>query len=175
MLFFATREDLLAMTDHVEQVAPLDYVRFGHQPTPCIARLHSARSILGLGMADAASAAACETWLVVPRDSPVTARLIRRVGGATYSIDQVENSASITFSGGGLWRDAMLLHGRVATVAGAPIARTLLQRFESHMRKRFEKIGACRVSPGAAALLDSGLRLCMAEQSPPTHDLRRQS
>ena len=175
MLFFATREDLLAMADHVEQVAPLDYVRFGHQPTPRVARLASARGIPGLGMADAASAAACETWLVVPRDGPVVPRLIRHVDGPTYSIDQTEDNESITFSAGGLWRDTLLLHGWVATVAGAPMARRLLQRFESHMRKRFEKIGAYRVSPGAAARLDSGFRLCMAEQSPPTHDLRRPS
>lgn len=36
MLFFATREDLLAMTDHVEGIEPLDYVLFGHQATPLV-------------------------------------------------------------------------------------------------------------------------------------------
>lgn len=119
MLFFATREDLLAMTDHVEQIEPLDYVRCGHQATSRLVRLAPARGILGLGAADAASAGICEKWLVVPRDCPVTTRLIRRAGGDAYSIDQMGNSESITFSDGGLWRDTMLLHGRVATVAGA--------------------------------------------------------
>ena len=130
MLFFGTRDDLLAMTDHVERLAPLDYVRFGHQPTPHIVHRASARDILGLGLADDASAVGCEKWLVVPRGVSVQPRLIRHVDGAKYSIDQMENDQSITFSGGGLWRDSMLLLGRVATVAGAPIARTLLQRFD---------------------------------------------
>ena len=174
MLFFATGEDLLAMTGHVERIAPLDYVRVGHQPTSRIVRVASARDILDLGVADQASAVACETGLVVPRGVPVQPRLIRHADGPRYSIDQMENGESITFSGGGLWRDTMLLHGRVATVAGTPVARTLLQRFGSHMRKRFEKIGAYRMSPGAVALLDAGFRLCAAEQSPRTHDLQRQ-
>ena len=174
MHFFATRADLLAITDHVENIAPLDYVRTGHQPTQRIIRLGSARDIPGFGTADHESAAACESWLVVPRGSHVEPRLIRHVDGPQYAIDQMENDESITLSAGGRWRDAMLLSGRVATVAPSHVARTLLRRFESVIRKRFEKIGAFRVSPGAAQLLDSGFRLCMAEQSPATYDLRRQ-
>lgn len=174
MLFFATPEDLLAMTDHVEGIEPLDYVLFGHQATPLVVRLRTARDIPGFGIADRDAAVACSKYLVVPRGAHVEPRLIRHVDGPYYAIDQVENDGSICLAGGGRWRDTMLLHGRVDTVGGSLVARKLLRRFESVLRKRFEKIGAFRVSPGAVELLDRGFRLCMAEESPASYDLRRQ-
>ena len=92
-----------------------------------------------------------------------------------YSIDPMENAGSIVLDPGGRRGGNMMFHGHVATLDDTPVARALLRRFEAAIRKRFEKIQAFRVGPGAAEPLDRGFRLCPAEQSPATYDLRRPS
>ena len=186
MHFFATRDDLLAVVDHVEGIAPLDYVLMGHRPRPAarrwwqpasqmpvIERLSSLREVAKLGTASRDAAVACERYLVAPRGGEIRPRLIRSTTGEVDAYDQLHNADTIVVSPGGRWNDGVLLHGRVSTVSDSPIARTLLRRFESSIRKRFEKIGVYRVGPEAGRLLDAGWRLCMAVQSPPSHDLRR--
>lgn len=175
MHIFATHDDLLPVFDHVEGLGPLDYVLFGHQPTSSIRRLASGRDIPGLGAASCDSAVACAKYVLVPRGAHVEARLIQALDGDRYAIDLLHNVDAITFGAGGRWRADVLLHGRVSTVSSSPIALMTLRRFEAAIRKRFEKIGAFRVGPGAVTLMEQGVRLCGAEQSPTSHDLRRQT
>ena len=173
MHFFATREDLLAVTAHVEGIEPLDYILFGHQPSPRIERIGNGSDLPRFGVASGPSTAHCDKYVVVPRGHAINARRIPRADGDVYSIDQMENAGSIVLAPGGGWGENMLFYGHVSTVHDTPAARTLLRRFEAAIRKRFEKIQAFRVGPGAVVLLERGFRLCPAEQSPATYDLRR--
>jgi hypothetical protein len=76
-------------------------------------------------------------------------------------------------SPGGIWCDEVLLSGSVTTVSDSEVAQRLMKRFRSAFRKRFVRVQAYLVGPGAEAMLDTGKRLTHAAQSPPEYNLKR--
>jgi len=89
-------------------------------------------------------------------------------------IDQLMKPRYDEFNPGGLWGKNVLLHGRFATASDAVTSVELMKLAGAAVRKRFQKIKAFYVGEEAAQLLDAGMRLAGAEQSPLTLDLTRE-
>jgi len=170
-LFFALREDLLAVFDAVESQGPLQYVPFGGFASPSVPRYSCGEEIPTLGRATCESAIASDTFLVTESGIAIDIRHGKSNDTDRYFVDQLFNPDTITFSSGGMWKE-ILLYGRVASASDSVLSRRLLRRFQSAIKKRFVRIGAYYVGPSAVHMLKLGKRLTIAEQSPPEFDLK---
>ena len=84
------------MLTAVEAALPLKYVRCGHAPTAEGESYTQASEIPGLGMATRDSSAACEQYLVLPREQPLEVRAVRGIDGAVrFLVDQLLNPDSV--------------------------------------------------------------------------------
>jgi hypothetical protein len=120
------------------------------------------------------SAASCPKYLVTELDEVVASRRIARYHGTeVWSIDQLENANSTVLSHGGFFGEDVLLYGEIRTVHRTPAAQRLQRAFDTAIRKNFTKIKAFRVGERVEALLDAGVRLTGAKQSPAIYDLSR--
>ncbi len=92
-------------------------------------------------------------------------------GVERFCVDQLVNPDTIWFTPGGVWGEDFVLNGRVGTASDSDPSRYLMKRFDSAFKKRFRKIKAFLVGPGALAFLEAGKRLTAAVQSPRDFDL----
>jgi len=175
ILFFALKDDLLALFEIIENKGPLFYMRSDKKYlTPKFDVYGRGSEIPNLGIATCESAIACDTYLVYESGASIQARVIGEASKTpSYLIDQLVNPDTITFSFGGIWKGETVLYGRVATVSASfsKSAKHLMSRFQSAIRKQFTKIHACYVGPNALELLKAGNRFTIAEQSPREFDL----
>jgi hypothetical protein len=172
--FYATKDDLLPLVAIVERKVALDYVLTGNFLTDAVVQYGSIQDIPNLGHATRESASGNAQFLVVMKGHRVNVRTLPGINGKTrYLIDQLANQSSLMFQPGGFWGDDILLHGRVGTVHTDGISKELMKRFSGAIRKSFCRIKAFWVGPEAERLLDAGMRLTIAEQSPPEFNLTR--
>jgi hypothetical protein len=172
ILFFALKEDLLAVLELVESKGALKYARMGNFARPeikdGISVFERGSGIPNLGKASADSAAACEAFLVCQRETPVN---LRPLQGERVCIDQLANPDAVEFKPGGIWTEDIVLHGRIATASDSEISKALMKRFQAAVKRTFSKLKAFYVGPKALALLENGKRLTIAAQSPREFDL----
>lgn len=172
-IFYATREDLVPVTDAVERSMSLIYARMGQSRAPEPECYTQASTIPNLGRATTHSVSTNEEYLVVSACDRIQTRTIRANDGSEYYLtDQLVNPTSISFAPGGLWDSGVLLHGRIATVSDTPEAKQLLGTFEKEFRKRFRKVKAFWVGEDALNRLRGGTRLTISAQSPREFDLQ---
>jgi hypothetical protein len=173
--FFATADDLLAVLLSVEARHALVYTPFDHVYEPRVEHFRTARDLPTLFRPQPfESAVSGPAYLVTKAGTEVVLRRLSPYEGKDrWSIDQLTNPDSTVLRHGGMYGDHVLLQGEVRTAYKTKVAMRLQRAFDAAIRKRFVKIGAFYVGPGAEALLDSGCRLTAAEQCPPESDLRR--
>jgi hypothetical protein len=170
--FFALRDDLVPVLDAAERIFDVKYVLAGMFESSSYEIFNHGRDIPNLGEAEAASAVSCACYLVTMRATPVNVEPRRTIDGQRYCINQRINRDSITFSPGGLWREDILLYGRVATISASDLAQELLKGFGGPIMQQFRKVNAFYVGPQAFEMLEAGKRLTWAEQTPRDHDLK---
>jgi hypothetical protein len=172
ILFFAVRQDLLRVLEMVEGGGPLKYIRTGQFPKGNYESYGRGADIPNLGDATSDSAINCQAFLVCGRETPIRPRPLGTIEpAARFSIDQLLNPDTVTFTPGGMRREDVLLHGRVATASDSMISQGLMKRFHSAIRRSFTRVKAFYVGPNALGLLRSGMRLTISVQSPREFDL----
>jgi hypothetical protein len=170
--FFAVRDDLLLLLVAVERRGPLSYTRMGNFDRAECDRFDRGFDIPGLGRAATDSASACDSFLVTVPDVPVRLRSLETATGERrYCVDQLINPDTLEFSPGGLLGEEAVLSGRVATVSDTAMAKDLMGRFRSGVKKSFRRVKAYWVGPGAFDLLRAGYRLTASVGSPREFDL----
>jgi hypothetical protein len=174
--FYATREDLLPVLASVEDKLDVRYTLMDEYSSKDIDFFHQGRDLPTLSQpSPSESAANGPAYLVTLGAEPARPRELPAFDGRTrLVIDQLENPASTVLLHGGRYGKHVLLYGRVATTSRAPTALKLQRAFESAIRKSFVRIKAFYIGQAAAVLLDSGVRLTSAVQSPREYDLSRQ-
>ncbi len=190
--FFATKDDLLAVTERVESEMPIKYVRFGNTIKLPPETFSSAAQIQNLGIASHRATVGCDKFLVcdsttkirAERLKTITEEIVERsdtgnkeflralVGLERFSIDQLYNPDTITFNPGGFWKEDILLHGGVDTASNSEASLKLMRHFKAAIKSKFSKVKMFYVGPQALALLKQGKRLTAGEQSPPEYDLK---
>ena len=173
VLFYATKDDLLPLLEEIESKGPVMYVRMGHDRDRAYESYSRGREISNLGEATCDSAINCTSFLVCRAGEEIKVRPITlNTGVEVFAVDQLLNPNTVTFSPGGLWKQEVVLHGRVATTSDSKPAQELMRRFQSAIKKSFTKVKAFYVGPQANALLESGKRLTIAVQTPREYDLK---
>lgn len=171
ILFFALKDDILAVVATVEGTRRLKYAKAGLFLTQQQCLL-SGNEIPNIGIADAESSIACETYLLMSESGKVNVRPVRQTDGTTYfSVDQLLNPDSVMFTAGGEYRDNVILHGRIATASDSAQSQELIKQFSSAFRKNFKKVKSYWVGPAAMSRLEAGHRLTAAASSPREYDL----
>lgn len=170
--FFALPEDLLRILDSVERGVPLKYFRTGNFTEPNLKDYRRAGDIPDLGKADSPTGSTCQSFLVTPASLSIRVRAIRSAEGSDrYCVDQLLNPDTVELTPAGIWGGDMVLNGRVATTSESAISQDLMKRFNSVIRREFEKVKAFWVGPGAYQLLQQGQRLALSAQSSRDFDL----
>ena len=175
ILFFALREDLLALLELVEGKGPLKYTLMGNflrdEMKDGISIYDRGMGIPNLGRASADSSAACEAFLVCERDTPIKPRGVQGNNGERVCVDQLANPDSVEFQPGGIWNEDVVLHGRIATASESQFSQALMKRFQYAAKKTFTKVKSFYVGPNALVLFELGKRMTIAVQSPREFDL----
>lgn len=170
--FFMNRADLIDLLIAVEKIEPLTYVRTGaYRKDDPIDRYETGLDIPWLGEATHESSTGCDTFLVVPRGIDVLVRPEQTRSSTLGFVDQLVNHESLTFTGAGMHRSGVMIHGRVATAYTSPLTKKLMNRFRSALRRQCKRIKAFYVGTEAEKLWLRGTRLTLALQSPPEFDL----
>lgn len=176
MHFFALKDDILAMLNLVENRGPLTYVLTGNFPSPelkdGIRAIYAGAEIPNLGNAAGDSSAICDAYLVCERETPINLRHLDDVEGSErVCVDQLANPDSVVFLPAGAWDGHSVIQGHVGTASDSPIAKLIMKRFETAVKKLFVKIKAFHVGPNALRSLESGERLTSSVRSPREFDL----
>lgn len=178
VLFFALKEDLLALLELVESKGSLKYVRMGNflaeEVKNGLGVFSTGAGIPDLGKATAESATACETFLVCEQETPINLRTLHESTGGRVCVDQLANPDSVAFTPGGIWNEDVVLHGRIAAVSESQTSQALMKRFQAAVKQAFSKVKAFYVGPKALTFLESGKRLTISAKSPREFDLAPQ-
>lgn|SRR5262245_15430405 len=176
ILFFALKEDLLAMLELVESRGLLKYLRMGNfgsaEITDGVNAFNTGAEIPNLGRATADQSSGCDTFLVCEPESAIHLRRFQAYDGRErVCVDQLVNPDSVTFTPAGVWNEDIVLNGAIGTASDSEISQALMKRFHAAVKKTYSKVRAFYVGPKALALLESGKRLAGAAQSPREFDL----
>ncbi len=192
--FYATKDDLLVVTERVESEMSVKYIHFGTAIRLPPESFTSAAQIPNLGEASHPSAVGCETFLVCDQETTIRSEALKilseedvnrsimpnkaplgaLIGVERYAINQLLNPDTITFTPGGIWNDEILLHGGIGTASQSELSDALMKRFRAAIKRSFSKIRAFYFGPQALVLLKSGTRLTISAESPPEFDLKMQ-
>lgn len=171
--FFATSDDLLPVFERAEEKLSLVYSLTGLFESPQVTIIEAGAQLPSLNLPAHSSSTNNPTYLITSSGNPVDVRPVpQSAGGIRYSVDQLTNPDSVTFTHGGLFLPDTLISGRVSTVSDSPVAKAIQSAFSNAIGKLFTRINAFYVGPDAAQMLARGCRLTHAVQSPPEYDLR---
>jgi hypothetical protein len=172
ILFFALKDDILAVLASVEGARRLKYAKAGLFTTQHLQYLSSGSEIPNLGIADTDSSIACETYLIAGELVELNARPIKQTDGTVqYGVDQLFNPDTVMFTAGGAYGEDVILHGRIATASDSPRSQELMKLFSAAFRKHFKKVKSYWVGANAQSWLGAGARLTAAAASPREYDL----
>ena len=169
--FYAVREDLLPVLEALESEGNVKYVLTGQFSEPGLVVFEHGREIPNLGKATSETGNSSETFLACKHDLRIIPESARVQGQERFFINQLYNPNTVAFTPAGMWNQEILLAGRVGTASNSEASQKLMKRFHSAIKRRFVKVKAYWVGPGALELLHSGKRLTIAEQSSKDFDL----
>lgn len=180
---FASKNDILSITDSVENKGPVKYILAQHDlhlKYGAVAPVYeTARSIPDLGVAAGSQTGSCERYLVVERSTevlPVTRLIGTKLpgGGKLITAYEMGNcSECVEFNAGGLWSGGVLLNGLIQTWSEGPAAQRLMRQFASVLKQQFEtKINVYWIGPEAYEFLKTGGRLTLNVDAAPSFDVK---
>jgi len=170
--FFIADDDLVSVLSEVERETSLQYVRAGSFAKPSSEVFRAGADLPGLGLATAESAVNSESFLVAEEATQIRSRpATLKNGTRSYFVDQLDNPDTVALTPAGRWQDEAVLYGTVGTASDSDASIKLLRSFERVIKRKFKKVKAFWVGPKAMLLLQKGMRLTIAVQSPKEFDL----
>ncbi|MCL9841436.1 hypothetical protein PP715_23445 [Ralstonia solanacearum] len=183
IFLFATKNDILSITDEVEGKGSVKYLLAHHNLHPkygSVAPVYqTARNIPELGIAAGTQTGRCERYLVVETSTEVVpmSRFIGEnlpQGGELITAYEAGNCREcVEFNAGGFWEGKVLINGLIQTWSDDPAAQRLMRRYTSAIKKLFDKkVNAYWIGPEAYEFLKNGGRLTLNVQADPSFDLK---
>ncbi|MCK4118757.1 hypothetical protein G7939_21010 (plasmid) [Ralstonia solanacearum] len=180
---FATKSDILLITDAVEAKGAVKYILAHHNLHPKYGPVapvyQTARDIPDLGIAAATQTGRCERYLVAESSTEVKpmARYVGEnlpEGGEMIAAYEAGNCREcVEVNAGGLWDGQVLLNGLIQTWSDDAAAQRLMRRYASALKKLFGKqINSYWIGPEAYEFLKNGGRLTLNVNADPSFDLR---
>ncbi|VVD67568.1 hypothetical protein PIN31009_00434 [Pandoraea iniqua] len=177
IFFFATKSDILAVTNIVEERLDLMYILSHHglfsEHQGCAPKYESAAKIPTLGIATRRQTTSCERYLVVNRATHVEP--VTRVYGGVEKTEYEQGNCpdAIEFNAGGFWENEVLINGLIQTWSESTPAQQLMRAFFAAMKKTFKtKVNAYWIGPEAFQFLKDGGRLTLNVDANPSFDIK---
>ena len=174
--FFATRSDLLAFLELVEDRKAIKYTGIGRFPPQKDIDLDltyaSAKDIAGLGVSNHSSSILSNAYLVSDRNLVITPRFVSVVTmGDMLFIDQLRNPETVVLTPGGEFGENVLLMGSVSSVGSSKNVRTMMRLLRTCLEKcGFIKSHFVFLGSNAIKFLKAGNRLTISAESPVEDD-----
>jgi hypothetical protein len=174
-MFFAVKEDLDQIFKKVEIGNNIHYYLMGLLDTNFPPHYDSIFQVPNLGVTSSGDWNRIDSYLVMKTAASLTIRDVpQKAGGIKFAVDQLANKESIEFKPGGIYKEGVIVAGRVATVSEDQISDELYKLFVSKIKKEFKKIGVFYVGKIAEEKLKFGWRLVTNERLSTEHDLSLQ-
>ncbi|SNU89468.1 hypothetical protein [Pandoraea sputorum] len=164
--FFATRNDMLAVTDLVERKIPVTYVRSHQSLFPeyrgDVGRYESAVDIPRLGDAVRGQTSSCERYIVVNRFTRVdpVARTYRDETVEDYELGNCPEGVEL--NAGGFWEGEVLINGLIQTWSEGALGQQLMRKFLSSIKTTFKvRLNGYWIGLEAYQFLEGGGRLTL--------------
>jgi hypothetical protein len=163
--FYATPRDLRDICARVVDRIPLRFDRAGSFETATL------NAIALPTEADLTTREPHVAYLLNRSEAAVSVRRLETMQGARFFVDELLNPESATLALGHRPSVSVLTPGSIGTTSKAGEGVQIVWEFRKAMANYFTKVRAYWVGPEALALLRSGARLTLSEQSAPSFDL----
>ncbi|MDB5228820.1 MAG: hypothetical protein JWN78_3013 [Bacteroidota bacterium] len=176
IFFFAELADVeIIFKNDIESVANICYYLIGLFNQPSTLHFNSIHEIKNLGTVNNGDWNHIDDYLVMPKTIKANVRIVPQKDGNTkYAFDQMINMKSVALKFGGIYKDGILVAGRVGTISTDSTSIDLYKLISSKIKKNFHKVGDFYVSKEAMGKLESGWRLVTNVNSPQEYDFKKQ-
>lgn len=171
IMFFATRDDLLAVLGPIERVCGIRYYPFGRYPESSIPQYTSADQIPNLSLSLTGMDSTDPHYLILPSSVPLALRTNKLMPEVMF-VDNDCNLSAVGIIPGGCFGDDCIIQGTFFVESRNADAMQLLKRYRRSLCTEFRKIIDCYVGPVAYDRWQRGTRLTDSARSSRDRDLR---
>lgn len=172
VFFFASKTDLELGLSEVESGRQVKYARTGLFDDREVQVYMSFSEIVDLGVNRSGNHQS-ESYLVLDQAVELQIREVpQSKGGVKYAIDQMNNTSSIVFWPGGVYKENFIICGHIATISNESLSLALYKEFSKKLLKGFKKVGRYYLSPEAFKMKDSFRYITMNINQPTEYDLK---
>lgn len=165
-IFFATRDDLLAILDPIERKLGLVYFPYGRFPESSVPQYASAAQIPDLGLSPTGHDGTDLRYLILPSTVPFVLRKNKYLPEVMF-VDHDENPSAVVLLPGGCYGEDCIIQGMFLAWSTDDNAMELLNQYRRSLRRKFRRVIDCYVGPVAYEWLRRGARLTPSAQSSP--------
>jgi hypothetical protein len=172
MMFFALIEDIEKTIRDIELTIDIQYHKTGLLENKNIPSYKSLFDAPDIGIATSGDWNRIDTYLITKEASGLNVREVpQRIGGIKFAVDQMINPKSIEMKIGGVYKENIIVAGRIATISEDADSVELYKLFTNKIKKEFKLIGRFYVGKKAEEMLSLGWRLVTNEKLPKEYDL----
>lgn len=171
-MFFAMYEDIKQVFQDIEITIDIRYYKAGllnndHSPT-----YNSIFDTPNIGIVLSGDWNKVDNYLILKSTRTLNIREVRqRTGELKFAVDQMTNLKSVELKLGGVYKDNIIVAGRIATISEDEESIEIYKLISTKIKKAFKKIGSFYVGKIAEEKLKEGWRLVTNEKSPKEYDL----
>lgn len=171
-MFFAMYEDIKQIFQDIEKTINIRYYMAGLLNDNHIPTYNSIFDVPNIGMASFGDWNRVDRYLILKSTRTLSVQEIRqRTGELKFAVDQMVNHKSIEFKLGGVYKDNVIVAGRIATISEDEESIEMYKLFSKKIKKAFKKIGTFYVGKIAEDKMKEGWRLVTNEKLPREYDL----
>jgi hypothetical protein len=170
LMFFTVLDDIEHILQNIESCIEVRYFKTGLHDSNQFC--NALTKIPNQGAAISGDWNRVDCYLVMKAGQKLNIREVpQRTGETKYTVDQMANPKSIELKLGGIYRDNIIVAGRIATISEDNDSSELYKLFTSKIKREFRKIGSFYVGRSAEEKLRLGWRLVTNDKSPVEYDL----
>ena len=173
LYFFADKTDVLEILHQFEyDNQDIYYCLAGLFDDSIPEEVDSLITLQNLGIVNHGDWNHIDDYLILPKTNKPLIRVVPQYkGGNKYAIDQLMNTKSVIIKLGGVFKDSVLIGGKIGTISEEIFSLNTFSSFAKIIRKRFTKVGTFYVGKEALKKLREGWRLTTNIRSPSGYDL----
>lgn len=172
IFFFATANDIKSILIDLESHFTVKYYKLGILETKEREYFDSISDMPNFGYSQTGDWNSDFRFLIMPKEDDLKIEEIQlRKGGVKYTIDESLNINSLTFQLGGIYKDTVLLAGKLGYTKDVDFSNDFYKLFTTRIKKEFSHIGSFFVGEDAKNKLIAGWRLVTNVNAAKEYDL----
>jgi hypothetical protein len=172
LMFFTLLTDIEKSIRDFESEIDSQYYKTGLLDSKNVPKYNSILDVPNVGFSTSGDWNRIDSYLIIKKLTSLKIRDVQqRTGEIKFSVDQMSNPKSIELKLGGIYKENIIVAGRIATISEDLDSLELFKSLTNKIKKQFKKIGVFYVSKSAEEKLKIGWRLVTNENSPKEYDL----